>query len=207
MKLKILFSSFIIVILFTNSCKENLVGSDLVETDVYEYLPVKIGNHWIYNFSTPAENAIVKREIKNQITHEDGSLIYGYTEEVVVNNPNPNEPISGYYSQKEGAVYYYSSPKDTMFPGTTILCKKIPFIKSPLTIDNTWIVENDTFNVVGFPSIVVNEQTYDKTILIVSKRNTYIDSTWFSKDIGIIKKKTMVTDSFSEWNLKSYLIQ
>ncbi len=208
MKLKILLTYFILlIVLFTYSCKEDLVGSDLIDTSVYSYLPVKPGNYWIYNFNTPAEIAIIKREIKNKLTHEDGSLIYGFTEEVVVNNPNPNEPIVGYYSPKEGAIFYYSSSNDTMFPGTSILCKKIPFIKTPLTIGASWIVVNDTFNVAAFPSIVVNEQTYDKTILIVSKRDNFIDSTWFSKDVGIVRKKSIVADSFTEWNLKSYSIQ
>ncbi|HRN70864.1 MAG TPA: hypothetical protein PLS49_06825, partial [Candidatus Woesebacteria bacterium] len=51
---------------------------------VEKYFPLKIGNTWEYSFKNEAENAIIERIIKKNITHEDGSNIWGYTEAVKV---------------------------------------------------------------------------------------------------------------------------
>ncbi len=59
-----------------------------------------------YLYKTEAENSVVERIIKNNTTHEDGSNIWGYTEAVKVNNPDPNEPITGYNTFKTDGLLF-----------------------------------------------------------------------------------------------------
>lgn len=207
MKIKLITNFlFVACFLLIYSCEETEVNSALIDTDVYLYLPLKIGNKWIYKFDNSSEHAIIKREIKNQLTHEDGATIHGYSEEVVVANPNPNEPIVGYYSHKENAIYYYSGPKDTMFPGTSILTVKLPLIKSPVMNEVSWIVKNDTFKINCPLSISFQGVTYNNTILVVRRNNNVLDSMWFSKGIGLVKEKLKTNWSTVHWELESYVL-
>ena len=202
---KIIILLFILSLVFYNGCKKDLVGPEYFDSDVYSYLPLKIGNYWEYEYTDIALRAIVKREIKNKVTHEDGSIIFGYYEGLVSSNPNPIEPVNGYYSDKDNAIYYYSSSKDTMvISGTTILTQKTPILKMPLSIGAYWIVASDTFKIESFSSINIDEKIYNQTILVVTRNNISIDSTWFSKEIGIVRRKVFNSNSFVEMKLKSY---
>lgn len=213
MRYWIVFEILFLVLVFSYGCEENMVIDDFND-DIYAYLPLNIGNYWIYDWTYKLDSTLTKnvykQEIKNKLIHQDGSLIYRYTVNQVGIIPIPNEPMLGYYCAKDYAIYYYSDAKDTVMPGTSVLCHKIPLIKSPLTIGESWIVSNETFKIVSFPSVKVNGINYKKTVLVLTRRDNFIDSTWFAKDIGIVKISSFGLNSrieWNEWNLKSYSIK
>ena len=177
---------------------------------VEKYYPLKIGNKWEYLFKTEAENSVVERVIKNNITHEDGSKIWGYTEAVKVNNPDPNEPITGYNTFKTDGFYFYSSDKDTVFPGTSILCKKQLILKSPVTVGTQWETnEGALCRIAKISDYKVLDTTYPNTVLVISEQNQSIDSTWYSLNVGLIKRIYSIGIGTSypstiKWELQNY---
>ncbi|MFH1528481.1 MAG: hypothetical protein ABIG69_17895 [Bacteroidota bacterium] len=179
---------------------------------VEKYYPLKIGNKWEYSFKTEAENAIVERIIKNNITHEDGSNIWGYTEAIKVNNPNPNEPIAGYNTFKTDGFYFYSSEKDTMFPGTSILCRKQLILKSPVIVGTQWETKEGALcRISNVSDYKVLDKTYPNTVLIISELNQSIDSSWYSLNIGLVKRVYNIGmgtqyPSTTKWELRNYVL-
>ncbi|MCF8242781.1 MAG: hypothetical protein K9J16_15490 [Melioribacteraceae bacterium] len=177
---------------------------------VEEFFPLKIGNKWEYSFKTESENAIIERIIKNNIIHEDGSNIWGFTEAVKVYNPDPNEPIAGYNTFKTDGLFFYSSDKDTMFPGTTILCRKELVLKSPVEVGTEWETNSGVVcRIEDISEYNVLDKIFPNTVLVVSKINQNIDSLWYSLNIGLVKRVLNVgigTDyqSTSIWELRDY---
>ena len=174
------------------------------------YYPLKIGNRWVYNFSTPGEIAIVERIFKNNIIHEDGSNIWGYTETVKVTNPNPNEPVVGYYTLKSDGLYFYSSDKDTMFSGTSILCRKELILKSPVKVGTQWVTnENALCRITNISNYKIFNKDYPNTVLVIYQKNQFLDSSWYSLNIGLIKRVLTTADStqyqsITKWELEEY---
>lgn len=177
---------------------------------VEKYLPMKIGNTWEYSFKTEAENAIIERIIKNNTTHEDGSNIWGYTEAVKVINPDPNEPIVGYNTFKTNGMYFYSSDKDTVLPGTNLLCRKQLILKSPVKVGMQWETNEGALcriaNISEFEVLGIN---YLNTVLVISEQNQSVDSLWYSLNVGLIKRVLNIGigtqyPSTTKWELRSY---
>lgn len=184
--------------------------SDNNTQPVEKYYPLKIGNKWEYSFKSEGETAVLERIIKNNIIHEDGSNIWGYTEAVKATNPNPNEPIAGYNSIKIDGLYYYSSDKDTMFPGTTILCIKNLILKSPVIVGTQWTnIGGGLCSIVSIGDFEVLTKNYSNSVLVVSQQNQSIDSSWYALNIGLIQRvlKTNIGtqyESTTKWQLRSY---
>ncbi len=179
---------------------------------VEKYFPLKIGNKWEYSFKTEAENAIIERVIKNNITHEDGSNIWGYTEAVKVINPDPNEPIAGYNTLKSDGLYFYSSEKDTMLPGTSILCKKLLILKPPIKIGTQWATnEGALCRIANISDYEVLDTNYPNTVLVISEQNQSVDSLWYSLNVGLIKRVLNIGIgtqylSTTKWELRNYVL-
>ncbi len=177
---------------------------------VENYYPLKIGNKWEYSYKTDAENAIIERILKNNINHEDGSNIWGYTEAIKVNNLNTNEPIAGYNTFKTDGFYFYSSDKDTMFPGTNILCRKQLLLKSPVTVGTKWETsEGASCRVVKISDYKVLDTTFPNTVLVISEQNQSVDSSWFSLNVGLVKRVLSngigsQYPSTTKWELRNY---
>lgn len=202
--ISILFAALLISCDSTNNPNED--SSEPVE----KYLPLKVGNTWEYSFKTEAENAIIERIIKNNLTHEDGSNIWGYTEAVKVINPDPNEPIAGYNSFKTNGLYFYSSDKDTILPGTSILCRKQLILKSPVKVGTQWETNEGALcriaNISEFEVLGIN---YPNSVLVISEQNKSVDSLWYSLNIGLIKRvlNTGIGTQYpstTKWELRSY---
>jgi hypothetical protein len=184
-------------LVFTNC---DSIESDNNYEPVEKYFPLKIGNKWEYSYSTEVEIAILEKIIKNNITHEDGSNIWGYTEAVKVNNPNPNEPIAGYNTFKTDGFYFYSSDKDTMFPG--ILCRKQLLLKSPVIVGTQWeTTDGFLCRIANIGEIKVLDTSYPNTVLVISEKNQGIDSSWYSLNIGLVKR---ILNSTIKWELRNY---
>ena len=171
---------------------------------IEKYFPLKIGNKWEYSFEGVGENAILERIIKNNTTHEDGSKIWGYTEAVKVNNPNPNEPIAGYFTLKSDGFYFYSSAKDTMFPGTNILCKKQLLLKPPISVGTQWeTTDGFLCRIAKIGTYKVLDTNYKNTVLVISERNQGIDSSWYSPNVGLVKHVQSIQHQSSiKWELR-----
>ena len=181
-------------------------GSEPVE----KYYPLKIGNTWEYSFKTEAENAIIERIIKNNIIHEDGSNIWGYTEAVKVINPDPNEPITGYNTLKTYGLYFYSSDKDTVLPGTNLLCRKQLILKSPVKVGTQWETnEGALCRIANISDYEVLNANYPNTVLVILEQNQSIDSLWYSLNVGLIKRVLNIGigtqyPSTTKWELRNY---
>ncbi|MCK9425912.1 MAG: hypothetical protein M0Q21_07745 [Ignavibacteriaceae bacterium] len=177
---------------------------------VEKYYPLKIGNKWEYSFKTEAANAIVERVIKNNIIHEDGSNIWGCTEAVKVNNPDPYEPIAGYNTFKTDGFYFYSSDKDTMFPGTSILCRKQLILKSPVMVGTQWETsEGALCRIANISDYKVLDINYLNTALVISEQNQSVDSSWYSLNVGLVKRVLYIGigsqyPSTIKWELRNY---
>lgn len=179
---------------------------------VGKYYPLKIGNKWEYSFKTEGENSIIVREIRNNITHEDGSNIWGYTEALKVIDPDSNAPISSYYTLKSDGLYFYSSEKDTMISGTSILCKKQLILKSPVKIGTQWKTkEGDLCRIANISDYKVLDINYPNTVLVISEQNQNVDSSWYSLNVGLIKRVLNIGirtqyPSTIKWELKKYIL-
>lgn len=177
---------------------------------VEKYYPIKIGNKWEYSFNGGNEIAIVERVIKNNITHEDGSNIWGYTEAVKVANPNPDEPVVGYYTFKSDGLYFYSSTKDTMFAGTSILCRKELLLQYPIKVGAEWETYSGAIGrIVSVSDYKVLENNYPGTVLVVTKINKNIDSSWYALNVGLVKNVKyflLGEEEYStvKWELRNY---
>lgn len=152
-------------------CKDNLTAPEFYFDDIAAYFPLEKGNYWEYEYKTNFVRAIIKREIKDTMTHKDGSLLYGYTEGVVINNPDSNAPVTGYYSLKDNRLWNYYYLTDTLEYKTLM-------IQSPLILNSYWVENNDTIRIASFLSIEVNNNVYHNSMLIIRKNSAYIDSTW-----------------------------
>ena len=154
--------------------------------------------------------AIVERVIKSSLTHEDGSNIWGYAEAVKTLNPTPNEPIAGYYTVKQDGLYFYSSDKDTLFPGTNILSRKDLILKSPVKVGTQWeTTEGAYYRIVGIGELKILNKSYTNTVLVVCDNSQIIDSSWYSLDIGLIKRifNTGIGTQYPsniKWELRDY---
>ena len=193
---------FILFSVLVISCDSTNDPSDDNSEPVAKYYPLKIGNTWEYSFKTEAENAIIERIIKNNITHEDGSNIWGYTEAVKVINPDPNEPIAGYNTFKTDGFYFYSSDKDTIIPGTNILCRKQLLLKSPVNVGTQWeTTDGYLCRIANIGEIKVLDTSYPNTVLVISEKNQSIDSSWYSLNIGLVKR---ILNTTIKWELRYY---
>jgi hypothetical protein len=108
--------------------------------DISAYLPLHIGNIWNYRYDIGTERALIQKRILDTLRHTDGSLLFTYNEDVKVNNPPPNPSISGYNVYHDGTIYSYNSSTDTYLGG--IPTSKVPLLKEPLRVENSWIYSN-----------------------------------------------------------------
>lgn len=207
MKNLLIFILFSVVLISCDSTDDPI---DDNSEPVEKYLPMKIGNTWEYSYKTEAENAIIERIIKNNTTHEDGSNIWGYTEAVKVINPDPNEPIAGYNTLKINGLYFYSSDKDTVLPGTSILCRKQLILKSPVKVGTQWETnEGALCRIANISDYEVLSTNYPNTVLVISEQNQGVDSLWYSLNVGLIKRVLNIGigtqyQSTTKWELRSY---
>jgi hypothetical protein len=209
MKKTLLFLLFSLCII--NSCKKdsiNPVEGNLEPID--KYIPMKIGNKWEYSYNTGSEIAVIERILKNNIIHEDGSNIWGYSEAVKLVIPNPDEPIVGYYTTKTEGLYYYSFPKDTIIPGTNILCSKQLILKSPVKVGTQWeSFKGAVSHIASIDDIQILNKIYPKTALVITENGANIDSCWYSENIGLVKRVFHLLigqpDSLvTKWELRDY---
>jgi len=205
---KVVFFS-LLTILFMGCDSKSLVGENI--DSVKKYFPIKIGNTWEYSFNNGSEFAVLERVIKNNITHEDGSNIWGYTEAVKIANPNPDEPVVGYFTFKSDGLYYYSSAKDTMFTGTNILCRKELLLKDPIKVGTQWEANAGGLSeIMSISDVQVLEKNYPGAVLVVTKLNNNIDSSWYALNIGLVKNvkyylSSEETSSSVTWELRNYV--
>lgn len=177
---------------------------------VEKYYPLKIGNKWEYAFKSEGETAVLERIIKNNIIHEDGTNIWGYTEAVKVTNPDPNEPIVGYNTFKTDGLYFYSSDKDTIFPGTNTLCRKQLILKSPVKIGTQWETNDAAlYRIANISDYEVRNINYPNTVLVILEQNQNIDSLWYSLNVGLVKRVLNIRidpqyPSTIKWELRKY---
>ena len=158
------------------------------------YFPLQIGNTWIYDYNTETEIAIIKIFISDSLRHTDGTLLFTF-KEGVFGSPT-SEYGEHYYGNNNGNILYYSAVTDFMEDdlGNLIPTIKTQFLKDSLYLSLKWLsyyfsyTEQDTFSVISHDSMVVNGIHFPDVYLIIRERAQGVDSIYYAKEIGMIKK-------------------
>ncbi|MGD0337760.1 MAG: hypothetical protein ABSB78_03130 [Bacteroidota bacterium] len=179
--------------------------------DISAYLPLKIGNRWIYERISTTEFATIEIRIKDTLRCDDGSLLYSYIEDVIVNNPPPDQPINGYYSYTDGSINQYYIVRDASDTAIIFMSAKFPILKSPIAAGQQWISNAsdnpDTIYIGSISSVSVLDTSFAQAVLVVRHNYWRIDSTWFVRGVGIVKQTSVTSTSFrAVSNLKTYYV-
>lgn len=161
-----------------------------------------IGNRWVYDYTNPAEFAVLDRKIQDSIRTSTGLLLFGYSEDVLVTAPPPNQPIAAYAGHRGGTIYFAENRAGAVGP-------TVPLLASPLTVGHTWFAEvggkKNSFQIISVAPGLFGNQFVDT--VVIARRwdfDAMIDSLWFGRAIGIIKQVTTHGDNISRRQLRSF---
>jgi hypothetical protein len=195
---------------------------------VYSYLPLNTANKWLYKLQSDTSRMLVENNIKNNVRHSDGTILWGYNQNdqiivgdeegdyIVFESLREENHIRGYYGYRDSAIYYYSLTDESIGYDGKPNCVKIPLLKSPLEVGNQWTSENGFKSRIAYKGpIIVRSISYPNTVLVTTNHQNRIDSIWYSENVGIIKKiQYVATDTirFTSFRrklleLKSYAIK
>jgi len=198
------------IILFATAigCNEQTTNVDPASSDkdygtydISSYMPLSIGNRWIYEFSTPAERAILDRRIKDTVRLSDNLLMYGYSEDVLVFTQPTDLPIVGYIGHRGGAIYFASVQGN-------VIGSKVPVLASPILNGHLWYADidgrRDSFQIVSVYQGEFENSPND-TLVVVRRWNQYIiDSIWFGRSIGLVSQSVLSADNLTKRQLLSF---
>ena len=172
---------------FAYACDSTNPTSETYES-VERYFPLNIGNKWEYSYNYSILDEIVEKIVTNNVNHEDGTNLWGFTKTIVVPNSNPSL-IVGYNAIKDDGLYYYSSTKDTAYSDSNILCEKELLLKSPIQIGQNWITNNGVISrIAKVYDFNLDGTIYPETVLVIRENDGDIDSMWYALDIGLLKR-------------------
>jgi hypothetical protein len=194
---KCFISIFILFILF-DGCKNNPTNSEQPKTemeygtyDIAAYMPLSMGNRWIYDHRTIGEIAVIDRRIKDSLRISTPLLMFSYGEDVLVTPPATTLPTAGYYGHRGGTIYV----TDVRGPQ---LCPLFPLLTSPIVVNHTWWTDawsqRDTFRIVSVSSGSFNNQNIDTVVAVQRWHASFVDTTWFARTVGIIKEVSYSSD-------------
>lgn len=154
----------------------------------------------------PGEYAYIERRIISTVYDTDGSLLYGYNEDLQTYNPPPNLPITAYYSVHGGTAYIYYPTGDSS--AGHALYSRVPLLKEPLTVGNKWALsENslDSFSIVSSGQVNFNGLPV-YAVVVMEKSQREIDSSWYAQGIGFLRQRAITIPDSLHWNydLDSY---
>ncbi len=207
-----IYSTFVIVVVLFEACNNSSAPENprTSSQDISAYLPLHIGNTWEYSFDNGSERAVIEKKILDTLRHTDGSLLFAYNEDVKVNNPPPNPWISGYNVYRNSTIYSYNSPTETYLG--VVPTSKVPLLKGPLNVGYSWAYsDSQSFAIAYTGPYSFDTTTIDTAVLVVRRSGTaYVDSSWFGRDIGLLKKRIHYFSQWdttrTTWDLRSYLI-
>lgn len=172
------------------------------------YLPLKIGNTWTYKSYSYELKMYLKvvRTIIDTVHHKDGSLLFAFNESY---NGSPSNVIVGYYGYENGTIYSCTNT-DTIVD--SIHAGKSPLLKSPIQVNNSWVFKWPkrvcSFIIASIDSNKSGRVPPDSVVLVVGRWDDVIDSSWFARDIGLIKRRSYFSNKYySKTDLQSYEIQ
>jgi hypothetical protein len=198
----------------------SLISCGTVETlenvnEDYLYLPLNSANSWTYQLL--GDNSInqIEYNIISTNRHPDGTFLWGYNSigqktdgYLIFERLEERYSISGYYGYRDNAIYSYSTAGETV-DNYGHPFEKIVLLKSPAEVGNQWISENGFKSRIIFKGpIIVQNISYPNTVLITTDHHNQIDSVWYSKNVGIVKKIEYVTaDSIHFTNFRREILE
>lgn len=160
--------------------------ADFGTYDISSYMPMLIGNRWIYDFEGGGGRAVLDRRIQDTLRSTNIGLMFRYSEDVLVNNPPPSQPLAGYFYHRGGTIYHGQIYGSTYFA-------KLPLLASPIAVGNRWWTDangrRDSFEIVGVSSGQFNSLTIDTVVTVRRWNDIVVDSLWIGRTIGILKER------------------
>lgn len=198
----------IIIFATTIGCNEQTTNvdppyrdMDFGTYDISSYVPLSIGNQWIYEFSTPAERAILDRRIKDTVRLSDNLLMYGYSEDVLVFTPPSNLPIVGYIGHRGGTIYLANVQGNA-------IGSKVPVLASPILNGHLWYADiggrRDSFQIVSVYQGQFKNNPSDTLVVVRRWNQNFIDSICFGRFIGIVSQSVLSADYLTKRQLQSF---
>ena len=179
----------------------NQTGSDFGTYDISKYMPLSVGNRWIYEYDNSSEHAVLDRRMKDSLHDSHQLLLFSYTEDVLVTTPPLSLPIAGYYGYQGGTLYYVDSRGPDISP-------RLPSLASPITIGHMWWTDamgyRDSFQVIGVTLDSVNSQSIDTIVSVRRWNEGLVDTTWFGRTMGILKEASHRGSSVTTRQLRSF---
>lgn len=205
----LIFKTTLLLFIVIIGCKDKSTHTAQPETeadfgtyDIHSYMPLSIGNRWIYDFNSTAERAILDRRIKDSLRVSDKLLMFSYGEDVLVNPPATSQPTAGYYGHRGGTIYVV----DPRGPQT---CPLLPLLASPIVENHTWWADawgqRDTFKIISVSSGSFNNHSIDTIVAVRRWHEGFVDTTWYARTIGILKEASHSDFSLSTRQLRSFL--
>jgi len=174
----------LIISIVTCGCEDNSTNTDQPKAerdygtyDISTYMPLAIGNRWIYDYRTQAEIAVLDRRIKDSLRVSEQLLMFSYGEDVLVNPPSTSIRTTGYYGHRGGTIYVV----DSRGPQS---CPLFPLLASPIIVNHTWWTEAwgycDTLKIISVSSGKFNNQWIDTIVAVRRWHEGFVDTTWYA---------------------------
>jgi len=187
-----IFKTILFISIIVCGCKDNLtnVEQPKIETDygtydISTYMPLSIGNRWIYDVTSVAEKAVLDRRIKDSVRVSHQLLMFSFGEDVLVYPPATSQITVGYYGQRGGTIYF----ADLRGP---LSCPLFPLLASPIVVNHTWWTDargqRDTLKIISVSSGSFINQSIDTIVAVRRWHEGIVDTTWYARTIGILKE-------------------
>jgi hypothetical protein len=171
-------------------CKDNTTSTeqpkpeiDYGTYDISTYMPLTIGNRWIYEWDVVAEKAVLDRRITDSLRVSNRLLMFSYYEDVLVNSPVANLFTVGYYGHRGGTIYVVDSRGPQSQP-------LHPLLASPIVVNHTWWTDawgqRDTLMIISVASGTFNNKSVDTIVTVRRWHEDLEDTTWYARGIGIL---------------------
>ena len=208
----ILYSVFLMAVglelLLMCGCKNNptSINTNQPETDfgtydISKYMPLSLGNRWIYENDNSTEHAVLDRRMKDSLRDPNQLLFFSYTEDVLVATPPPNLAIAGYYGYRGGTLYSADSRGVDISP-------RLPLLASPIKVGHMWWTDvvgyRDSFQVISVAVDSINSQSIDTIVSVRRWNEGLVDTTWFGRTMGILKEASHRGSSNTTRQLRSF---
>jgi hypothetical protein len=188
----------LVVLLSTCESASKPIGDNSesgIRAEANAHFPSEIGASWIYEQSG-AEFAVLEKRIVDTVRHSDGTLL-SVSHEGILGFPN-NEYVEIYYGNREGDIYWYTGTSDVSEDrfGNSFPTIKRLIVPDSLFPGKQWATNDfpesanpgqHLFEIFQIPEIEVDGFLYSDVFLIVDQAAMHIDSSYYSRDIGLIK--------------------
>jgi len=182
-----------LLLILISGCKDHPTSIEQPKTeidygtyDISTYMPLSIGNRWIYEVRGTGEIATLDRRIIDSVRISVDLLMFSFGEDVLLYPPSTNLTLAGYYGHRGGTIYF----EIALGPQSSPL---YPLLTSPIAVTNSWSAVNgagvrDTFKIISINSGSFNNQYIDTIVAVKRWRNGWVDTTWFGRTVGILKE-------------------